>query len=83
MVEGTQCVFDCSAWAFLLAAGRPTPAFSGADGDLHRPARATVRHEAKRSRPGQEAAPAASTARNVERCGVSDWLSAFPDINLL
>ena len=30
---------------------RPTPAFSGAAGNLHRPARATVRHEATRSRP--------------------------------
>jgi len=31
----------------------PTPAFSGAAGDLHRPARVMVRHEAPRSRPGQ------------------------------
>ena len=41
----------------------PTPAFSGAAGNLHRPARATVRHEATRSRPGQGAAPAASAAK--------------------
>ena len=31
--------------------GRPTPAFSGTAGDFHRPARATVRHDATRSRP--------------------------------
>ena len=33
--------------------GRPTPAFSGAAGRLHQPARATVRHDAPRSRPAQ------------------------------
>jgi len=31
----------------------PTPAFSGAAGDLHRPARALARHHAQKSRPGQ------------------------------
>ena len=31
----------------------PTPAFSGAAGDLHRPARATAHHTPKKSRPGQ------------------------------
>ena len=31
----------------------PTPAFSGAAGDLHRPARALARHDAPRSRPDQ------------------------------
>ena len=35
------------------AAECPTPAFSGAAGDLHRPARALVCHDATRSRPAQ------------------------------
>ena len=34
-------------------ASGPTASVSGAAGDLHRPARATVRHDATRSRPGQ------------------------------
>ena len=33
--------------------GRPTSAFSGVAGDLHRPARALARHHAPRSRPAQ------------------------------
>ena len=33
--------------------GRPTPSVSGAAGDLRRSRRATARHHAKKSRPGQ------------------------------
>ena len=47
--EILQCEVRCCSW---LQSG-PTPAFSGVAGDLHRPARATVCHEAKRSRPDQ------------------------------
>jgi len=32
---------------------RPTPAFSGAAGDLHKPARLAARHDRQKSRPAQ------------------------------
>ena len=38
-------------------------------GDLHRPARATVRHEATRSRPGQGPRQRRPLQSNVGRCG--------------
>ena len=46
-------LYRCSVAGVLHATDGPTPAFSGAAGDLHRPARALARHDAKRSRPDQ------------------------------
>ena len=49
-LSGVRHANDPHGWRGT-AAECPTPAFSGAAGDLHRPARALVRHEAPRSRP--------------------------------
>ena len=54
-------------WGYILS--RPTPAFSGAAGDLHRPARMTVRHDAPRSRPGQGPRQRRPLQSNVGRRG--------------
>ena len=51
-VAGVLHATDSRRW-FGSADDGPTPAFSGAAGDLHRPARATMCYDAKRSRPGQ------------------------------
>ena len=51
--------------------GRPTPSVSGAAGDLRRSRRATARHHAKKSRPGQGPRQRRPLQSNVGRHGVA------------
>ena len=67
---------DPQGWSHTLFA-RPTPAFSGAAGDLHRSAQALARHHASRSRLAQGPRQRRPLQSNVGRPCYTDMVYAY------